>query len=195
MILMIDNYDSFTYNLVQYFGELKQEIKVFRNDKISIKEIKNMNPKFIVISPGPGAPVDAGISLSIIKEFGGIIPILGVCLGHQVIANHFGGKIIRAKEIKHGKTSLIYHSQQSIFNNLSIPFTATRYHSLVVEKQSLPSCLRITAWTQDNDAKMDEIMAVKHESLAIEGVQFHPESILSEYGHHILENFLNKYQS
>ncbi len=186
MILMIDNYDSFTYNLVQYFGELKADMKVYRNDMLSIADIKKMNPAKIVISPGPGRPEDAGVSIAVIKEFGGKVPILGVCLGHQGIGYAFGGKIINAKKLMHGKTSLIEHDGKEIFKGLSHPFEATRYHSLVIDRKSLPKCLEVTAWTTDDK----EIMGVRHKTLPIWGVQFHPESILTTQGKNILRNFL-----
>jgi len=187
MLLMIDNYDSFTYNLVQYLAEIGQEVEVFRNDKISIEEINKLNPQYIVISPGPCTPNEAGISLELIEAFKGKIPILGVCLGHQSIGQAFGGKIVHAQTIMHGKTSKISHNNKGVFRGIKNPFIATRYHSLVVEKQTLPNCFDITAWTDDN-----EIMGIKHKELAIEGVQFHPESILSEYGHDLLKNFLDQ---
>ena len=187
MLLMIDNYDSFTYNLVQYLAEIGQEVEVVRNDKISIKEIKKLNPQYIVISPGPCTPNEAGISLDLIESFKGKIPILGVCLGHQSIGQAFGGKIIHAQTIMHGKTSKISHNNKGVFRGIKNPFIATRYHSLVIEKQTLPNCFDITAWTDDN-----EIMGIKHKELAIEGVQFHPESILSEHGHDLLKNFLDQ---
>ena len=188
MLLMIDNYDSFTYNLVQYFSELGQEVVVERNDKISLKEIKNLNPEFLVLSPGPCTPNEAGISLDIVNNFKGKIPILGVCLGHQTIGQALGGKITHAKTIMHGKTSDIHHTNKGVFKGLSNPFTATRYHSLVIERESLPDCFEITAWTDD-----EEIMGIRHKELYIEGVQFHPESILSEYGHDLLRNFIKNY--
>ena len=187
MLLMIDNYDSFTYNLVQYLAEIGQEVKVVRNDKISIEEINKLNPQYIVISPGPCTPNEAGISLELIEAFKGKIPILGVCLGHQSIGQAFGGKIVHAKTIMHGKTSKISHNNKGVFRGIKNPFIATRYHSLVIEKQTLPNCFDITAWTDDN-----EIMGIKHKELAIEGVQFHPESILSEHGHDLLKNFLDQ---
>ena len=187
MLLMIDNYDSFTYNLVQYLAEIGQEVKVVRNDKISIDEIKKLNPQYIVISPGPCTPNEAGISLSLIESFKGKIPILGVCLGHQSIGQAFGGKIIHAQTIMHGKTSKISHNNKGVFTGIKDPFIATRYHSLVIDRESLPDCFDITAWTDDN-----EIMGIKHKELAIEGVQFHPESILSEHGHDLLKNFLDQ---
>ena len=187
MLLMIDNYDSFTYNLVQYLAEIGQEVEVVRNDKISIEEINKLNPQYIVISPGPCTPNEAGISLELIEAFKGKIPILGVCLGHQSIGQAFGGKIIHAQTIMHGKTSKISHNNKGVFRGIKDPFIATRYHSLVIEKQTLPNCFDITAWTDDN-----EIMGIKHKELAIEGVQFHPESILSEHGHDLLKNFLDQ---
>lgn len=185
MLLIIDNYDSFTYNLVQYFGELKADMKIYRNDAITIEEIKRLKPQRIVISPGPGRPEDAGVSVDIIRELGGKVPILGVCLGHQAIGYAYGGKIIHAKELMHGKTSQISHDHQGLFEGIKDPFEATRYHSLVIERKSLPQCLTVTAWTKD-----DEIMGVKHNELPIWGVQFHPESILTNAGKDILRNFL-----
>jgi len=185
MILMLDNYDSFTYNLVQYFSELGETVKVYRNDQITINEIEELKPKHIVISPGPCRPDQAGISIEVVNKFKGKIPILGVCLGHQAIGQAFGGKIVHAKTIMHGKTSLINHNNQGVFKGLKNPFTATRYHSLVVEKISCPDCFDITAWTDD-----EEIMGIKHKTLPVEGVQFHPESILSEHGHDLLRNFI-----
>ncbi len=185
MLLMIDNYDSFTYNLVQYFGELGQEVQVYRNDEISIEQIAALKPAHLVISPGPCTPNEAGVSVAAIKQFAGQIPILGVCLGHQSIGQAFGGKIVHAKQLMHGKTSEIHHKNIGVFAGLPDPFTATRYHSLVIERESLPECLEITAWTDDG-----EIMGVRHKTLAVEGVQFHPESILTEHGHAMLENFL-----
>ena len=187
MLLMIDNYDSFTYNLVQYLAEIGQEVEVVRNDKISIEEINKLNPQYIVISPGPCTPNEAGISLSLIEAFKGEIPILGVCLGHQSIGQAFGGKIIHAQTIMHGKTSKIFHNNKGVFRGIKDPFIATRYHSLVIDRESLPDCFDITAWTDDN-----EIIGIKHKELAIEGVQFHPESILSEHGHDLLKNFLDQ---
>ncbi|OGX39731.1 MAG: anthranilate/aminodeoxychorismate synthase component II [Omnitrophica WOR_2 bacterium RIFCSPLOWO2_01_FULL_41_12] len=185
MILMIDNYDSFTYNLVQYLGALGQEIKVFRNDKITLARIQKIQPQRIVISPGPGRPEDAGISCGVIKEFAGKIPILGVCLGHQCLGFVYGGRIINAKRLMHGKTSLIYHNQKTIFKGISNPFEATRYHSLLVERKSLPDCLENIAWTKES-----EIMGLKHKKFPLWGVQFHPESILTKAGKDILANFL-----
>lgn len=185
MLLMIDNYDSFTYNLVQYFGELGEDVKVFRNDKITIQEIERLKPKRIVISPGPCTPKEAGISIDVIKYFKGKVPILGVCLGHQAIGAAFGGDIVRAQRLMHGKTSMIYHDGKTIFKDLPNPFEATRYHSLIIKKETLPGCLEITAWTN-----MDEIMGVRHKEFFVEGVQFHPESILTRVGKDLLKNFL-----
>jgi anthranilate synthase component 2 len=187
MLLMIDNYDSFTYNLVQYFGELGEEVVVFRNDEITPEKIVRLEPARIVISPGPCTPAEAGVSMPLIKLCHGHIPILGVCLGHQSIGQAFGGKIIHAKQLMHGKTSPIYHDNAGLFKDLPNPFTAIRYHSLAIERETLPDCLEITAWTEDG-----EIMGVRHKALAVEGLQFHPESILTEYGHRLLENFLNQ---
>ncbi|MEW8505559.1 MAG: aminodeoxychorismate/anthranilate synthase component II [Candidatus Thiodiazotropha sp.] len=189
MLLMIDNYDSFTYNLVQYLGELGVEVKVVRNDEISVGDIDAIAPDHIVISPGPCTPNEAGISVETIRKYAGRIPILGVCLGHQSIGQAFGGKIVHAREVMHGKTSPILHAGTGVFNALENPFEATRYHSLVIEKESLPDCLEITAWTE-TDGGMDEIMGVRHETLAIQGVQFHPESILTRHGHDLLRNFV-----
>ena len=188
MLLMIDNYDSFTYNLVQYLGELGQDVQVYRNDEINLKKIAELKPNYIVISPGPCTPNEAGVSLALIEEFAGKIPLLGVCLGHQSIGQAFGGKIIKAKTLMHGKTSLIHHTSLGVFKDLPNPYTATRYHSLVIERESMPDCLEITAWTDDG-----EIMGVKHKTLAVEGVQFHPESVLTEHGHDLLNNFLKAY--
>ena len=190
MLLMIDNYDSFTYNLVQYLGELGADVEVYRNDEISVDEIKAKKPEKLMISPGPCTPDEAGISMQAIKTFAGEIPILGVCLGHQSIGQVFGGKIIHAKEIMHGKTSKIYHKNTHVFKGLKNPYTATRYHSLVIEKETLPDCLEITAWTETEAGEMDEIMGVRHKTMNVEGVQFHPESILTEHGHDLLNNFL-----
>lgn len=190
MILMIDNYDSFTYNLVQYFGELGADVKVVRNDEITIEEIAALAPEKIVISPGPCTPNEAGVSVETIKTFAGKIPLLGVCLGHQGIGQAMGGKVIRAPFVMHGKTSQVYHKNTGVFTGLKNPFQATRYHSLVIEKESIPDCLEITAWTLNEDGSMGEIMGVKHKTLAVEGVQFHPESILTEHGHDMLRNFL-----
>jgi anthranilate synthase component 2 len=190
MILMIDNYDSFTYNLVQYLGELGADVKVVRNDEISVSDIAKLAPEKIVISPGPCTPTEAGISVETIKTFAGKIPLLGVCLGHQSIGQAFGGNIIRAPFVMHGKTSLVYHTNRGVFSDIKNPVQVTRYHSLVIEKESIPDCLEITAWTQNDDGSMAEIMGVKHKTLAVEGVQFHPESILTEQGHAMLKNFL-----
>ena len=186
MLLMIDNYDSFTYNLVQYFGELGQDVKVYRNDQVTVDEINKLAPDHIVISPGPCTPNEAGVSIDVIKAFAGKQPILGVCLGHQAIGQAFGGQIVHAKELMHGKTSLVHHNGEGVFKGLPSPFEATRYHSLVIERETLPDCLGITAWTDDG-----EIMGVRHKEFMIEGVQFHPESILSEHGHDLLRNFLS----
>jgi anthranilate synthase/aminodeoxychorismate synthase-like glutamine amidotransferase len=186
MILVIDNYDSFTYNLVQYLGELGAELQTYRNDKITLDQIKKLDPEKILISPGPGYPKDAGISISLIKEFAGKVPILGVCLGHQAIGEAFGGKIVSAKRFMHGKTSQIHHDGKTIFKGLPDPFPATRYHSLLVEKASLPDCLEISAWTDK-----DEIMGLRHKKYKIEGIQFHPESILTTEGKNLLKNFLS----
>ena len=191
MILMIDNYDSFTYNVVQYLGELKADVKVVRNDELTVDDVANLAPEKIVISPGPCTPNEAGISVATIERFAGEVPILGICLGHQSIGQAFGGKVVRAREVMHGKTSPIYHNNTGVFRGLPNPFEATRYHSLVVERESLPDCLEVTAWTQTDDGEMDEIMGFRHRELAVEGVQFHPESILTENGHDMLENFLN----
>jgi len=193
-VLMIDNYDSFTYNLVQYLQELGAEVLVHRNDQISLPEIEALNPDRLMISPGPCTPNEAGISIAAIQHFAGKLPILGVCLGHQSIGQAFGGKVVRARQVMHGKTSPIYHSGVGIFRNLPSPYTATRYHSLVVEKDSLPDCLEMTAWTCNEDGSVDEVMGMRHKTLPIEGVQYHPESILSEHGHALLENFLNNEQ-
>ncbi len=192
MLLMIDNYDSFTYNLVQYFAELGQQVKVVRNDAIGLQEIAQMKPDHIVLSPGPCTPNEAGISLQVVEEFAGKIPLLGVCLGHQTIGQAYGGKIVRASDIMHGKTSPVHHYDQHMFKDCTQPFTATRYHSLVIEKASLPECLQVTAWTETEDGQIDEIMGVRHKELAVEGVQFHPESILTDFGHHVLKNFVEQ---
>lgn len=191
MLLMIDNYDSFTYNVVQYLAELNAEVKVIRNDELSLSEIIALKPEKIVVSPGPCTPNEAGVSIEVIQEFKGKIPILGICLGHQSIGQAFGGNIVRASAVMHGKLSDIYHSDKGVFHGLTNPFVATRYHSLVIDKNTLPCELEITAWTQNEDGSVDEIMGVRHKELVIEGVQFHPESILSEHGHDLLQNFLN----
>jgi len=190
MILMIDNYDSFTYNVVQYLMELDADIKVIRNDELSVSEIEALNPEKIVISPGPCTPNEAGVSVEVIKTFSGRLPILGICLGHQSIGQAFGGRIVRANKVMHGKISSIYHRGEGVFSGLSLPFDATRYHSLVIEKDSLPDCLEITAWTETEDQQLEAIMGVRHRELNIEGVQFHPESILTQHGHDLLRNFL-----
>ena len=194
MLLMIDNYDSFTYNLVQYFGELGQEVVVYRNDEISINEIESLNPNYIVISPGPCTPNEAGISLELINKFAGKFPILGVCLGFQAIVQAFGGNIIGAQKIMHGKVSPVHHTSKSLFKGLKNPLNATRYHSLVAEKTTLPDCFEVTAWTNTESGDMEEIMGVRHNSYPIEGVQFHPESILTEHGHQMLNTFLQDNQ-
>lgn len=189
-IVMIDNYDSFTYNLVQYFGELGADVEVVRNDQVSLDDIKALSPDKIVISPGPCTPKEAGISVAAIKEFTGVYPILGVCLGHQSIGYAFGGNIVHAKSIMHGKTSMVYHNDQGVFKCLNNPFEATRYHSLVIDQATLPESLEVTAWTLDESGNIEEIMGVRHKEFDIEGVQFHPESILTEHGHDMLRNFL-----
>ena len=191
-VVMVDNYDSFTYNLVQYFGELGADVSVVRNDEVSVADIVAMRPDKIVISPGPCTPKEAGISVETIQTLAGKYPILGVCLGHQSIGYAFGGNIIHAKSIMHGKTSAVYHHNLGVFQGLNNPFTATRYHSLVIEQATIPDCLEITAWTQDEAGNIDEIMGVRHKTLDIEGVQFHPESILTEHGHDMLRNFLRR---
>ena len=193
MLLMLDNYDSFTYNIVQYFGELDQEVKVVRNDQVTLEEIERWQPKYLVIGPGPCSPSEAGISIPAIQHFAGKIPLLGVCLGHQAIGQAFGGKIIRAKTVMHGRLSDMYHNDTGIFSNLPSPFSATRYHSLVIDQSSVPECLEVNCWTQEQDDSIEEIMGVKHKTLPIEGVQFHPESILSQHGHQIFKNFLEIY--
>ena len=185
MLLMIDNYDSFTYNIVQYFGELGEQVRTVRNDEITVNDIHTLKPDRICISPGPKSPADAGVSVEVLKQFAGKLPILGVCLGHQAIGAAFGGKVVRAKQVMHGKTSLIAHTGVGVFKGLPSPFTVIRYHSLAIERASLPDCLEVTAWTDDG-----EIMGVRHKEFDIEGVQFHPESILSEHGHALLKNFL-----
>jgi anthranilate synthase component 2 len=190
MLLMIDNYDSFTFNLVQYLGELGVDVRVYRNDGIRLEEVADLDPEQIVISPGPCTPNEAGVSVPLIREFAGRIPILGVCLGHQSIGQAFGGRIVKAREVMHGKTSAIYHGGQGVFMGLEVPFQATRYHSLVVEEASLPPCLEVTAWTQKEDGTRDEIMGVRHRDYPVQGVQFHPESILTRHGHDLLRNFI-----
>jgi anthranilate synthase component 2 len=190
MLLMIDNYDSFTFNLVQYFGELGESVRVIRNDEMTLPALRALEPSAIVISPGPGTPNEAGVSMEIISKLGGVVPIFGVCLGHQAIGQVFGGKVIRAKQIMHGKTSMIHHDGRGVFRDLPNPFEATRYHSLVVEQVSLPACLEVSAWTEQADGSLDEIMGLRHRTLNVEGVQFHPESILTQHGHDLLRNFL-----
>ncbi|GAA3910296.1 aminodeoxychorismate/anthranilate synthase component II [Litoribacillus peritrichatus] len=191
MLVMIDNYDSFTYNVVQYFGELGVEVAVYRNDEITVSEIEKLNPEYLVISPGPCTPQEAGISVEAIRYFAGKLPILGICLGHQSIAQAFDGKVVRAKEVMHGKTSMIYHQNEGVFLGLNLPFEATRYHSLVIDQDQLPDCLEVTAWTANDDGSVAEIMGVRHKTLSVEGVQFHPESILTQQGHDMLKNFLS----
>ncbi|MBK8750694.1 MAG: aminodeoxychorismate/anthranilate synthase component II [Candidatus Competibacteraceae bacterium] len=193
MLLMIDNYDSFTYNLVQYLGELGEDVQVVRNDQITPAEIAEMRPERIVLSPGPCTPTEAGISLAAIVRFAGEIPLFGVCLGHQSIGQAFGGHIVRAGQVMHGKTSAVYHHGQGVFTGLPNPFTVVRYHSLVIEKATAPDCLEITAWTQTPNGEIDAIMGVRHKTLPVEGVQFHPESILTEHGHALLRNFLTRH--
>ena len=192
MLLMIDNYDSFTYNLVQYLGELGADVQVYRNDRITVEEIEQLGPEKIVISPGPCTPNEAGVSVETINRFAGKVPILGVCLGHQSIGQAFGGRIVHAGEIMHGKTSMISHADTGVFRGLPQPFEATRYHSLVIEPASLPECLEVTAWTEDAQGGVDEIMGVRHREMPVEGVQFHPESILTASGHDLLRNFLEQ---
>ncbi|MEH6515069.1 MAG: aminodeoxychorismate/anthranilate synthase component II [Halioglobus sp.] len=192
MLLMIDNYDSFTYNVVQYLAELGAEVQVVRNDEITVAEIESLDPERIVISPGPCTPNEAGISMAVIEAYAGKLPLLGICLGHQSIGQVFGGVVVRARKVMHGKTSPIHHLDKGVFKGLSEPFEATRYHSLVVERESLPDCLEITAWTETETGEMDEIMGLRHRELAIEGVQFHPESILTAHGHDLLRNFLEQ---
>jgi anthranilate synthase component 2 len=192
MLLMIDNYDSFTYNVVQYLGELGAEVVVVRNDEIAVTDIAAMDPEKIVISPGPCTPTEAGISMEVIREYAGKVPLLGICLGHQSLGQVFGGEVVRARQVMHGKTSPIYHRSEGVFAGLSQPFEATRYHSLVVERDSLPDCLEVTAWTQNEAGEVDEIMGLRHRELAVEGVQFHPESILTAHGHDLLRNFLEQ---
>ncbi|KIZ49917.1 MULTISPECIES: anthranilate synthase component II [Pseudomonadaceae] len=192
MLLMLDNYDSFTYNLVQYLGELGAEVKVVRNDEVPVEALDDLAPERIVVSPGPCTPNEAGISLATLERFAGKLPVLGVCLGHQSLGQAFGGEVVRAREPMHGKTSPVYHNGEGVFAGLPNPFTVTRYHSLVVKRETLPECLEITAWTQHPDGSMDEIMGLRHREFMIEGVQFHPESILTEHGHDLLANFLQQ---
>lgn len=192
MLLMIDNYDSFTYNVVQYLGELGADVKVVRNDELSVAEIEALNPERIVVSPGPCTPNEAGVSLDVIRHFAGKLPILGVCLGHQSIGQAFGGEVVRARQVMHGKTSPVFHEDAGVFAGLNKPLTVTRYHSLVVKRETLPACLDVTAWTRKDDGSVDEIMGLRHKTLNIEGVQFHPESILTEQGHELFANFLKQ---
>ncbi|HBT56515.1 MAG TPA: anthranilate/aminodeoxychorismate synthase component II [Pseudomonas sp.] len=192
MLLMIDNYDSFTYNVVQYLGELGADVKVVRNDELTVAEIEALNPERIVVSPGPCTPNEAGVSVPVLKHFAGKLPILGICLGHQSIGQAFGGDVVRARQVMHGKTSPVYHEGLGVFAGLNNPLTVTRYHSLVISRDTLPGCLELTAWTQHEDGSVDEIMGVRHREYMIEGVQFHPESILSEQGHEMLANFLKQ---
>ncbi|WP_372877539.1 aminodeoxychorismate/anthranilate synthase component II [Pseudomonas sp.] len=193
MLLMIDNYDSFTYNVVQYLGELGADVKVIRNDELSVAEIAALQPERIVVSPGPCTPNEAGVSLAVIQHFAGKLPILGVCLGHQSIGQAFGGEVVRARQVMHGKTSPVFHENRGVFAGLNNPLTVTRYHSLVVKRETLPDCLEVTAWTQFEDGALDEIMGLRHKTLHIEGVQFHPESILTEQGHELFANFLKQH--
>ncbi len=190
MLLMIDNYDSFTYNIVQYLAELGEEVEVYRNDEINLDEIRDLNPERIVISPGPCTPNEAGISMDVIRRFGGKVPILGICLGHQSLGQVFGAKVVKAKQVMHGKTSSIYHDGKGVFSGLENPFTATRYHSLVIDPATMPNDLAISAWTLGENDQVDEIMGVRHKKMELEGVQFHPESILTQYGYELLGNFL-----
>jgi anthranilate synthase component 2 len=190
MLLMIDNYDSFTYNLVQYLGELGADVRVYRNDGITVEEVEALAPERVVVSPGPCTPNEAGISVPLIRALAGRIPILGVCLGHQSIGQAFGGRIVKAREVMHGKTSPIHHAGQGVFSSLDNPFQATRYHSLVIDEPSLPDCLEVTAWTETREGARDEIMGVRHREYQVQGVQFHPESILTRHGHDLLRNFL-----
>ncbi|OPX55483.1 anthranilate synthase, component II [Oceanospirillum multiglobuliferum] len=190
MLLMIDNYDSFTYNVVQYFAELGADVQVYRNDEITLEQIEALNPDHLVISPGPCTPNEAGISVAAIKHFAGKLPILGICLGHQSIGQAFGGDVVRAAQVMHGKTSPVHHTNQGVFAGLNQPFEATRYHSLVVKRETLPDCLEVTAWVENEEGNVGEIMGMRHKTLPIEGVQFHPESILTQQGHDLLNNFL-----
>lgn len=192
MLLMIDNYDSFTYNVVQYLGELGADVQVHRNDEITIEQIEALNPDQLVISPGPCTPTEAGISVPAIEHFAGKLPIFGICLGHQSMGQAFGGDVVRARQVMHGKVSPVYHNNTGVFEGLENPVSVTRYHSLVVDKETLPDCLEITAWTQNDDGSMDEIMGIRHKTLDIEGVQFHPESILTQQGHDLLANFIKR---
>ena len=191
MLLMIDNYDSFTFNIVQYLTELGEDVCVYRNDEITVPDIRKLSPDVVVISPGPCTPNEAGVSMDVVRAFESEIPILGICLGHQSISQVYGGKIIKAEQVMHGKTSQIHHTGKDVFSALSNPFTATRYHSLVVDKESIPGCLEVIAWTENDAGELEEIMGVRHRQFAMTGVQFHPESILTEHGHDLLDNFLN----
>ena len=191
MLLMIDNYDSFTFNIVQYLSELGEDVCVYRNDEITVPDIRELSPDVIVISPGPCTPNEAGVSMDVVRAFEAEIPILGICLGHQSISQVYGGKIIKAEQVMHGKTSQIHHTGKDVFSGLDNPFTATRYHSLVLEKESMPDCLELIAWTENDAGELEEIMGVRHRQFAMTGVQFHPESILTEHGHDLLDNFLN----
>jgi len=191
MLLMIDNYDSFTFNIVQYLSELGEDVCVYRNDEITVPDIRKLSPDVIVISPGPCTPNEAGVSMDVVRAFEAEIPILGICLGHQSISQVYGGKIIKAEQVMHGKTSQIHHTGKDVFSGLANPFTATRYHSLVLEKESMPACLEVIAWTENDAGELEEIMGVRHRQFAMTGVQFHPESILTEHGHDLLSNFLN----
>ena len=192
MLLMIDNYDSFTYNLVQYLGELGAEVRVYRNDALSVADVERLKPERVVISPGPCTPNEAGISVELIRKLGGKLPILGVCLGHQAIGMAYGGRVSHAGRVMHGKVSAIHHRSAGVFRELPNGFEATRYHSLVIDKESLPDCLEVTAWTENEDGSVEEIMGVRHKALPVEGVQFHPESILTQHGHALLRNFLER---
>lgn len=191
-ILMIDNYDSFTYNLVQYLTELRADVRVVRNNEFNAAELAALQPERIVISPGPGTPDESGVSLDVVRQFAGKLPILGVCLGHQAIGQAFGGRIVPAREVMHGKVSSVHHNNSGVFRGLAAPLSATRYHSLVIDKASLPACLQVTAWTETGNGQLDEIMGIKHRDYPLEGVQFHPESVLSEQGHQLLQNFLEE---
>ncbi|CBL45692.1 Glutamine amidotransferase of anthranilate synthase [gamma proteobacterium HdN1] len=192
MLVMIDNYDSFTWNIVQYLGELGADVQVFRNDEITVQQLEQLKPEKIVISPGPCTPNEAGISMQVIRHFAGKLPLLGVCLGHQAIGQVFGGNVVRAGQVMHGKISPIWHADQGVFHGLTNPFNATRYHSLVVERKTLPDCLEVTAWTQNPDGSIENIMGLRHREYRIEGVQFHPESIMTDHGHDLLANFIKQ---
>lgn len=192
MLLMIDNYDSFTYNIVQYLAELGADVQVYRNDEITVEQIEALQPERIVVSPGPCTPNEAGVSTAAIRHFAGKLPILGICLGHQAIGQVYGGDVIRAGRVMHGKVSPVYHQDTGVFRGLNNPLQATRYHSLVIDQNTLPECLEVTAWTRNDDGSIEEIMGVRHKTLPIEGVQFHPESIMTEQGHELLRNFLRR---